>query len=60
MTPIHNNKQNKVPLRAEGVDPAKVKSEDKVLWIDEKGKGKTYVEFHKDHWEHLKLGKAKL
>ncbi len=39
MTPIHNNKQNKVPLREEGVDPEKVKPEDKVLWIDENGKG---------------------
>jgi hypothetical protein len=39
MTPIHNNKQNKVPLREEGVDPAKVKAEDKVLWIDQSGKG---------------------
>jgi len=60
MTPIHNNKQNKVPLREEGVDPAKVKSEDRVLWIDEKGKGHTYVEFHIDHWEDLKLGKSQL
>jgi hypothetical protein len=60
MTPIHNNKQNKVPLRAEGVDPAKVKAEDRVLWIDEQGKGHTYVGFSEDHWEHLKLGKARL
>jgi hypothetical protein len=60
MTPIHNNKQNKVPLREEGVDPAKVKPEDKVLWIDEKGKGHTYVDFHKDHWEDLQLGRAQL
>ena len=60
MTPIHNNKQNKVPLREEGVDPQKVKPEDKVLWIDEKGKGHTYVDFHEDHWENLKLGKARL
>jgi hypothetical protein len=60
MTPIHNNKQNKVPLRAEGVDPEKVHPEDKVLWIDEKGKGHTYVDFHPDHWEPLKLGRARL
>lgn len=39
MTPIHNNKQNKVPLRQEGVDPGKVHPEDKVLWIDQNGKG---------------------
>ena len=60
MTPIHNNKQNKVPLREEGVDPAKVGLEDQVLWIESHGKGATYVEFHKDHWEDLKLGKAML
>lgn len=39
MTPIHNNKQNKVPLRQEGVDPEKVHPDDKVLWIDQNGKG---------------------
>jgi len=60
MTPIHNNKQNKVPLREEGVDPAKVHPEDKVVWIDEKGKGNTYVDFHRDHWDDLKFGKASL
>ena len=60
MKPNHNNKQNKVPLRAEGVDPGKVKEEDKVLWISETGKGNTYADFHKDDWEHLKLGKARL
>jgi hypothetical protein len=60
MRPIHNNKQNKVPLRAEGVDPEKVQPDDKVLWISEKGKGNTYVEFHRDHWEDLKLGNAQL
>jgi len=60
MTPIHNNKQNKVPLREEGVDPEKVKADDTVLWVDEKGRGHTYVEFKRDHWEDLKLGKAQL
>ena len=60
MTPIHNNKQNKVPMREEGVDPAKVKPYDKVLWIDEKGRGHTYVDFYVDHWEDLKLGRAQL
>lgn len=60
MTPIHNNKQNKVPLRAEGVDPEKVGSEDQIFWIDSLGKGHTYVEFQKDHWEELKLGRAML
>ena len=60
MTPIHNNKQNKVPLREEGVDPSKVKSHDKVMWIDERGRGHTYVDFHADHWQDLQLGKAQL
>ncbi|KAF8859354.1 long-chain fatty acid transporter-like protein [Acephala macrosclerotiorum] len=60
MTPIHNNKQNKVPLRQEGVDPEKVHPEDKVLWIDQNGKGHSYVDFHVDHWEDLKLGRAQL
>ena len=60
MTPIHNNKQNKVPLREEGVDPAKVNPSDRVLWITEKGKGNTYTDFHPDHWEDLKLGRAQL
>jgi hypothetical protein len=60
MTPIHNNKQNKVPLRAEGVDPRKVKQEEKVMWVDAFGKGHTYVDFHKDHWEDLRLGRASL
>ncbi|TVY64228.1 Isopenicillin N epimerase component, partial [Lachnellula suecica] len=60
MTPIHNNKQNKVPLRAEGVDPAKVKTGDRVLWIAEKGKGGSYVEFADGHWEDLKGGRVRL
>ncbi|KAH7409498.1 hypothetical protein BKA64DRAFT_774308 [Cadophora sp. MPI-SDFR-AT-0126] len=60
MTPIHNNKQNKVPLREEGVDPERVKEHDKILWVDGLGKGRAYVDFHRDHWEDLKLGKAQL
>lgn len=60
MTPIHNNKQNKVPLREEGVDPAKVKHGDRVLWIEKKGKGDSYVDFQPDDWESLSAGKAQL
>ncbi|ESZ96628.1 hypothetical protein SBOR_2995 [Sclerotinia borealis F-4128] len=60
MVPIHNNKQNKTPLREQGVDHDKVKADDKLLWIEEKGKGNTYVEFHRDHWAELELGKAML
>lgn len=60
MTHIHNNKQNKVPLRAEGVDPEKVKAEDRILWIDGLGKGNKYVNFSKDNWQSLQLGRASL
>jgi hypothetical protein len=60
MTPIHNNKQNKVPLREEGVDPEKVNFEDRILWIDGLGKGDTYVQFGKDHWDGLRGGTVQL
>lgn len=60
MTPIHNNKQNKVPLRAEGVDPEKVNAGDTVLWVDDLGKGHTYVDFRPNHWKEMQLGKASL
>ncbi|KAI9641958.1 hypothetical protein NHQ30_009827 [Ciborinia camelliae] len=60
MVPIHNNKQNKTPLREQGVDHDKITADDKLLWIEEKGKGNTYVEFHRDHWADLELGKARL
>lgn len=57
MTPIHNNKQNKVPLREEGVDPEKVAPEDRILWVKDQD---TYVAFEKEHWEDLKDGRARL
>lgn len=60
MTPIHNNKQNKVPLRNEGVDVEKIKADDRLLWVDGNGTGNTYVDFKKDQWEDLKLGSARL
>jgi acyl-CoA synthetase (AMP-forming)/AMP-acid ligase II len=60
MTPIHNNKQNKAPLREEGVDPDKVKAGDEIWWVDGHGKGMTYVEFGKGHWEDLHGGRARL
>ena len=56
----HNNKQNKVPLKQEGVDPDKVKAEDDVFWIDSHGKGSTYVAFTREHWNDLHAGKARL
>jgi hypothetical protein len=59
MTPIHNNKQNKVPLREEGVDPTKVYVGDELYWIPG-GAGQTYHPFTADHWEDLQLGRSKL
>lgn len=58
MTPIHNNKQNKVPLREEGVDPAKVHKDDEIAWLP--AGGVTYHPFSKDHWEDLHLGNTRL
>lgn len=52
---IHNNKQNKVPLREEGVDPALVGSKveggekDRFLWLSEEG----YVDFGMGDWQGL-------
>ncbi|OBT41053.1 hypothetical protein VE00_08381 [Pseudogymnoascus sp. WSF 3629] len=58
MTPIHNNKQNKVPLREEGVDPAKVYKGDEIVWAE--AGGKTYQPFTESHWDNLNSGKARL
>src|SRR5271168_4216410 len=33
MTPIHNNKQNKVPLREEGIDLRKIRGGDEIMWV---------------------------
>jgi hypothetical protein len=60
MTPIHNNKQNKVPLREEGVDFDKMKGDDRILWVDGRGAGTTYVDFKRGDWEDLKGGRARL
>lgn len=55
-----NHKQNKVPLKTEGVDPDKVSSGDAIYWIDKGGKGNTYVPFTREDWNSLTSGKAKL
>lgn len=55
-----NHKQNKVPLKGEGVDPEKVSNGDSVYWIDDGGKGNTYVPFLKEDWVKLQSGRAKL
>lgn len=60
MTPIHNNKQNKVPLREEGVDPAKKKNQKDEMWWVKPDANHTYHPFTEDHWADLHLGKSRL
>lgn len=55
-----NHKQNKVPLKIEGVDPDKVSNGDLMYWIERSGKGDTYVPFVRGDWERCVAGKAKL
>ena len=52
------NKQHKHLLRAEGVDPGKVRATqgDKIYWL----KGGTYMEFRDEDWEDMKAEKVKL
>lgn len=63
-THIHNHKQNKVPLRKEGVDPRLVGSEvadgkgDRFLWLCPRRK--VYVPFEMGDWEVLEKGAARL
>lgn len=59
MHPTGNNKQQKHILRAQGVDPGKVRSEsegDRIYWLKE---GR-YVELRDESWEEVKAGKARL
>ncbi|KAL1874212.1 hypothetical protein VTK73DRAFT_539 [Phialemonium thermophilum] len=56
----HNNKQDKSPLRKEGIHPGKVPETHALFWIEGHGKGDTYIPFTKEHWDALHLGKAKL
>ncbi|KAF2237747.1 acetyl-CoA synthetase-like protein, partial [Viridothelium virens] len=63
MTPIHNNKQNKVPLRKEGVDPDAIiqgvaGQNDTLLWCPPPGS--SYIPFGQKDWEGLQGGKARL
>ncbi|KAL1955804.1 hypothetical protein VTO42DRAFT_8043 [Malbranchea cinnamomea] len=61
---IHNNKQNKVPLREEGVDPAKKGTKspsgrnDRILWL--RPGDDSYSEFMPEDWERLDRGQVKL
>ena len=60
----HNNKQDKVRLRDEGVDPGKKGSRvpngeaHRIYWLPQKDSG--YVPFEKDHWEELQARQVKL
>ena len=60
----HNNKQDKVALRAEGVDPSKKGSkvaggeENEIYWISPKST--RYVRFHDKDWRNLVGGMARL
>lgn len=55
-----NHKQNKVPLKSEGVDPDKVSNGDVIYWIQGDGKGDTYVPFTREDWKSLTAGRARL
>lgn len=63
-THIHNHKQNKVPLRKEGVDPRLVGKEDpagmedQFFWIPTNDEG--CVPFESKHWEDLETSRARL
>lgn len=63
-THIHNHKQNKVPLREEGVDPALVGTKvpggetNTFLWIKPGDEG--YSPFGREEWELLVNGMARL
>ena len=63
-THIHNHKQNKVPLRKEGVDPGLVGTEvsegkgDLFLWLPPKADA--YVPFSPQDWTALDAGQARL
>ncbi|KAJ5778826.1 hypothetical protein N7457_006546 [Penicillium paradoxum] len=63
-THIHNHKQNKVPLREEGVDPALIGTRspegkgDKFLWIAPGEE--SYSPYGQKEWDHLSSGNARL
>lgn len=55
-----NYKQNKVPLKSEGVDPDQVSNGDTIFWVEGNGRGETFVPFTPSDWTNLQAGKAKL
>ncbi|KAJ9615695.1 hypothetical protein H2200_001771 [Cladophialophora chaetospira] len=58
MSHTHNNKQNKGPLKDEGVDPGKVNRDDKILWFN--GSSLGYVPFSPEDWNRVNLAQVKL
>jgi hypothetical protein len=60
----HNNKQNKAPLRLEGVDPGlrgtklAASASDQVLWLPPGAHG--YIPFEQGDWDSIKAGTARL
>lgn len=62
-TPMHNNKQNKAPLRKEGIDPRKIAEgsagkDDPIMWLPPGAD--RYMEFKQSDWDAIVRGKAKL
>ncbi|KAI0894493.1 fatty acid transporter [Annulohypoxylon nitens] len=55
----HNNKQDKVPLKRAGVDPAQT-GPDPVFWVADHAKGDVYIPFTQSDWDALRGGRAKL
>ena len=60
---MHNNKQTKVPLRREGVDPKNVTEgqagrDDQLMWLPPGGD--RYVPFGHNEWDQVVDGKARL
>ncbi|KAI1735630.1 fatty acid transporter [Xylaria scruposa] len=55
----HNNKQDKVPLKKSGIDPAQMNG-DLLFWISDNGKGDQYVPFTSREFDSLQAGRAKL
>ena len=51
-----NNKQQKVGLRTEGVDPEKVGAEDRLFWL----RGAAYEDYGLGEWERIRKGEVRL
>jgi hypothetical protein len=58
MSHIHNNKQNKVGLRDEGVDLDKLDTEDEILYVPMNGE--TYLPYSRGVFDQIKHGSLRL